>query len=407
MRELAFVLWVALIGADRIDLLGGEGPIVLTPFYVLTPLVLWGEALRRRRAGGTLFPTLPLRGSAYAAGVLVLLAVAALSVLVSRDVTTSVGRLVLLTAIACGTGLVFWSVWDDPRWGERLARGGRWGIAIAMGFSMLQVAEFLGWLPSEWMVGPIRVRLDPYTYAGILPRVSGVTFDPNRAGLVLLTHWAVLARTGRPRAGWRGLTIALLLGTLSRSALLAAGAYLLVQYRSDVVLTARRRAPGLGAVLLAGLLAISLLMAPTRRERLGRFLSPVAQRLSTAEGSAESHGSLMRQGLAEATRDVPRTMVGVGYGTSFLLLRDRFGGDRYGNFHSLYLTLWVESGMVALLLMLLLLLAPLRRATEWRALLLGAILFNVFYQSIAEATFWAILALAWSAPPLPSLTRPR
>jgi len=50
MTDLLLPLWVALIGADRIDLLGGHGPIVLTPFYVLTPLVIGREAVRRSKS---------------------------------------------------------------------------------------------------------------------------------------------------------------------------------------------------------------------------------------------------------------------------------------------------------------------------------------------------------------------
>lgn len=408
MRELALVLWVALLGADRIDLLGGEGPIVLTPFYVLTPLVVWGEALRRRRSGGTLVPALPAHGAAFAATVLALLAVAALSVLASRDVTTSVGRLVLLTAIACGTGLVLWSLWDDPRWTERLARGGRWGLILGGIWSLLEVTQFLGWVPSDWFVGPVRLRLDPYTYAGILPRLSGMTFDPNRAGLVTLLHWALMDRVRPRRTAWGGLAGLLLVGTLSRSVLLAVASYLVIRRLGEMRGMSRRSAaPRWGIPLALASLSLALLLAPTSRERLGRFLAPVAQRLSAAEGSAQAHTALMRQGVAEATRDVPRTMMGAGYGTSYLLLRDRFGGDRYGNFHSLYVTLWVESGIFALLLILILLMRPLARPSEWRALVFGAILFNVFYQSIAEPAFWGILALAWSAPLSPPLLRPR
>jgi hypothetical protein len=408
VRDLLLALWVALIGADRIDLLGGEGPFVLTPFYVLTPVVLWSEALRRRRSGGSVLPALPPRGAALAALVLALLAVASLSVLVSRDVTTSVGRLVLLTAIACGTGLVLWSIWDDPTWRDRLARGGRWGLAIGAAVSVLQVVQFLGWVPADWFLGTVRVRLDPYTYAGILPRISGVTFDPNRAGLVTLVHWVLIDR-GRPRrGGWGVLALLLLVGTLSRSALLAAGSYVVILRARGLSRVIRRpSAPRLGVSLTVAVTALAMLAAPTPRERLGRFLAPVTQRLSAAEGSAQSHTELMRQGLAEATRDVPRTLVGVGYGTSYLLLRDRFGGDRYGNFHSLYVTMWVESGIFALALVLVLLIRPLRLPSEWRALMLGAILFNVFYQAIAEPAFWAIIALAWSAPPLLQPVRSR
>ena len=400
MRDLALILWVALLGADRIDLLGGEGPIVLTPFYLLTPIVLGSEALRRRRAGQMLLPAIPPRGAAVAAVVLALLSVAALSVVVSGDVTTSVGRLVLLTAISCGTGLVLWSVWDDPQWSDRLARGGRWGLTLGAIWGLLEVMQFLGWVPSDWFLGPIRMRLDPYTYAGILPRISGVTFDPNRAGLVTLLQWAVVDRPRPKRAGWGVLTVVLLIGTLSRSALLAALAYLAIRHLGGLSRALRRpTTPSLGISLIVALASLTLLLGPTPRERMARFLAPVAQRLSAAEGSAQSHTALMRQGIAEATRDVPRTLVGVGYGTSFLLLRDRFGGDRYGNFHSLYVTMWVESGIFALALLVLLLARPLGLPGEWRALLLSAILFNVFYQSIAEPAFWAIVTLAWSAPP--------
>ncbi|MEN9790489.1 MAG: hypothetical protein RLZZ63_147 [Gemmatimonadota bacterium] len=398
MRDLALVLWVALLGADRIDLLGGAGPIVLTPFLLLTPIVVWSEALRRRQLGGGMLPLQPPRGAPFAATMLALLAVAGLSVLASRDISTSVGRLVLLTAISCGTGTVLWSLWDDPQWGDRVARGARWGLVLSASWSLLQVAQFLGWAPAEWGLGSVRVRLDPYTYAGILPRISGLTLDPNRAGLVTLLHWVLVDRARPHRSRWGLLAALLLAGTLSRSALLATAGYLVVRRFGRMSRTGRRHAISLGLSLPVGVAALVLVLAPTPRERLGRFLAPVAQRLSAAEGSTQTHTALMREGVAEATRDVPRTLMGVGYGTSYLLLRDRFGGDRYGNFHSLYVSIWVESGIVALALLLVLLLRPLLDPVEWRPVLFGAILFNVFYQSLTEPAFWAILILAWSAP---------
>ncbi|MBT3774984.1 MAG: hypothetical protein HOF87_10600, partial [Gemmatimonadales bacterium] len=46
-------LWIAVLAADRIDLVGGRASFVLTPFLVLTPVyltvfALWGAGLRRR-----------------------------------------------------------------------------------------------------------------------------------------------------------------------------------------------------------------------------------------------------------------------------------------------------------------------------------------------------------------------
>ena len=42
--------WMALLSADRVNLLGGRGAFVLTPFLVLTPLVISAEWLRHARA---------------------------------------------------------------------------------------------------------------------------------------------------------------------------------------------------------------------------------------------------------------------------------------------------------------------------------------------------------------------
>lgn len=408
MSALLLPLWVALLGADRIDFLGGSGPIVLTPFYALTPLVILREVLHRRSRGQTALPAWEGRRAQYAALLLTLLSVAALSILMSRDVPTSVGRLLLLVALSCGAGAVCWIGADDPDWGERLARGARWGLALHAALCLVETAAFVHWLPAQWQVGPARLRLDPFTYAGVLPRPSGLTFDPNRAGLVSLVHWALIDRvTVQRRRGWGLLTLALLAATLSRSALLAGLTYQAARGRTDASRerTPRWRMPKLLPVLTGGL-AVLLLLAPTWREQAARALAPIAERLDASEGSARAHSSLLSQGLREATRDVPRTIVGAGYGTSFLLLRDRFGGDRYGNYHSLYLTLWVESGIIALLVLLMLLLRPLRFASGWRGLLLAGLSFNLFYQAIGEAAFWMIIALAWTSP-VPEPSHPR
>jgi O-antigen ligase len=218
--------------------------------------------------------------------------------------------------------------------------------------------------------------------------------------------------------GWIVLGLVLLVLTLSRSGMLAAGVALLVRWgpawthgprrtheRDDHGLPVRAvsDAPGMltrsprltlalattTCVLVAGLLA-----APAARADIADRLAPAAERLSAAEGSARLHSELLRRGVDEATVDVPRTLLGVGYGTSYLLLRDVFG-TRYGNFHSLYLSAWVEMGIGALLILLVLLVVPLRWATHWRPMVAALLVFNLFYQAGTEPGFWAMLALAW------------
>ncbi|MGB0016973.1 MAG: hypothetical protein WBQ12_09710, partial [Candidatus Sulfotelmatobacter sp.] len=49
LRRLQYIFLIGsigLIGADRIDLFGGRGPFILTPFLVLAPLVVLLQLLR-------------------------------------------------------------------------------------------------------------------------------------------------------------------------------------------------------------------------------------------------------------------------------------------------------------------------------------------------------------------------
>ena len=72
-----------------------------------------------------------------------------------------------------------------------------------------------------------------------------------------------------------------------------------------------------------------------------------------------------------------------------------FPGNKYGNFHSLYVTVMVESGIFALMSSLVLLGVPLIRGAQLRPMIAGLSVFNVFYQTLSEPLFWFVLALAW------------
>lgn len=92
-------------------------------------------------------------------------------------------------------------------------------------------------------------------------------------------------------------------------------------------------------------------------------------------------------------------MIGLGYGNSHLVLQDVFPGNKYGNFHSLYVSMFAEAGVGALVLVLVLLLTPLLVGGPWRSLIAGAVMFNIFYQTPAEPAFWFALASAWLTMP--------
>ena len=104
------VLWIATLGADRIDLLGGAAPFALLPFHLFTTLVVLTEWRRRLRAG--VLPRLSRDQGAYVALVLGILACAAASVLRSGDILLSTNRVILFAGTAVGTSLAIWGMSD-------------------------------------------------------------------------------------------------------------------------------------------------------------------------------------------------------------------------------------------------------------------------------------------------------
>ena len=389
------VAWVALLGADRIDLLGGEADFVLTPFLALTPLYLALEtvlmAVQRKRVA------VPPAAAAYSLVLLLFVSVVLLSTLLGLDVLTSARRSILLLALSGGTLLVALFAIGRPTLGPALALGAELGLGLAVLFSVAQVIAFFSPEADVLRLGPVSIGLEPMAYAGIIPRLTGQVADANRAGLLFLFYLFALAQWGTPgarRRGWISVASVLILLTLSRSAIFAAMSVGLVAALSHGGGRISRGAlvtTTCSVSVIAGLLLIS----PNLRTDVGRALAPLGTRFSLQEGSVREHARLFDRGVREATGSVRRAALGVGYGDSFLLLQDVFPGNKYGNFHSLYVTLMVESGIFALMLSLVLLGIPLISGGQLRPMMAGLLVFNLFYQVLSEPLFWFVLALAW------------
>jgi hypothetical protein len=185
----------------------------------------------------------------------------------------------------------------------------------------------------------------------------------------------------------------LLVFTFSRSATLGVIAAALV-----TVVENKRISPRVLIIgpLLAMTAAIVLFAAPRTLDRLGNLINaPILSRFSTDEGSGRDHLELVERGIDEATQSVPRAFIGLGYGNSYLVLQDMFPGNRYGSFHSLFVSAFAESGVFALMIALILNFMPVIKGGPWRAIIAGSIAFNLFYSTITEPIFWFLLALAW------------
>lgn len=391
--------WFALLVADRIDLLGGTGPIVLTPFLLLTPLVVAGANWQHLRSG--LVPRASRPAMVFALLLLALLTLVLTSVLVSKDVTRSASRASQLIVISFGALAVWLSIRHRDDAMDVVARGARAGVLVFAVFNLAQLAALAGVLPGHWpSVQRSLVSLVPDMYAGLIPRLSGPVVDSNRGGLVLVFYGMLLATGMRVnRWPWLAAIAVLLLLTLSRSSLLAGAAgLLLLLFRHLRSRGGQVRMPPALVVAVSACVIVAtggLLVSPAARDAGARVVQPLGQRFTVTEGSSRDHLRLLQRGVSTATRSVPATLHGIGYGSSHLVLQDFFPGDRYGNFHSVYVGLFAEAGIFAVLILLALLVLPVARDAPMAPLVLAVAVFGVFYGALAEPTFWVALVAGW------------
>ena len=101
ISSLLLVLWIALLGVDRIDFFGGEGEFILTPFLILTPLLLVFEGFRvlESRVG----IQLQRHGEAYLLLLLFFLSIVLISTFLAQDPLMSAKRSALLLFLSIGT----------------------------------------------------------------------------------------------------------------------------------------------------------------------------------------------------------------------------------------------------------------------------------------------------------------
>ncbi len=397
-RAWVIVLWVALLGADRIDLLGGAGPFRLVPIHLTTALVIGSEWWRRLQAGR--LPAISRAQAGFAALLLGLLVLVAASVVRSVDIGISTNRAVLLAGTAVGLSLAVLGAADRPDLRALLARGARAGLVLAAVFSVVQLLQFVGLAPDWVRVGPAQIALQSFSY-GVFPRLSGAASEMNGAGATLILQSVLIALSDPPMRGRRGWIVfgaVQVLATLSRASALA-GVIVLALFPRVVQARVAARLAVAGALVLLAIASAALLDAG-RRDTTARALAPLAYRFDPAEESAQSHAMLMRRGVEEATRNVPRTLFGFGYGTSYRTLADVMPGTKYGNYHSLYVQLWAESGIFALLLLVAILAGSLRRAGPLTGMVCAMAVYNIFYEGLAQPALWFVVALVWLAPRL-------
>jgi O-antigen ligase len=388
-------VWSFLLVAsavDAIDLGGGALPVVLTPFLLLAavfcgvavflmPVTSTGTRIRMNGPGHFV--------SDYGF-LLWFVVVGTLSaVFVARDsLGAGIPRLFYLYWVAGFA--VFFALGTRDRLPAIVLRATTLYVVLDAAFIALQCCSVYFDIPVLANITVVSV--------GDLFRLSGLTGDPNRAAMNLilmvgLRYLAVRETGGRGIGGWPSMAaIALSLLTLSRSGLIGLATLL-------VALLAVSGVPFLGKLnRLAVTAAIGLALGAGGMVFLSH--SPVADTIKEAmvsdplrESSTSIHLELLQRGLEMTVADPKTFIIGKGWGTEYEYTKDYFHDTKFGNFHSMFFSVLVQSGFAGLVPFLLLLLRPAWIGSR-RVLLVPVILMGgIFYQMHGEPFWWIVVVL--------------
>lgn len=395
VSDRLLILWIALIGATRVDLLAGEGPFGLTPFLLLSPLVLGVEAWRIARAGWR--PRIPSGTAGFVLAISAFLSLLLVSTFLAWDLGASARRFSLLLVqvgfvIGIAVGLANRA---DPA--RILVRGSLLGLGLCTAFSAAQLAALFTPLLDAAALGGV-LDLEARRYFEVIPRLTGSSEDANLGAFLILFYLAVvwhLAAPSRLRSLALGTGLVLLAMTLSRSGLLGGLVLWALWTLEHRELRVGLRVTGVVAALLAAVTGLALLSPETLDPGVA-LLEILGHRLSPEEGSTVEHFAVVARGWEVGTESVKHTLVGLGYGNAFVALQDFFPGHEYGNFHSLFVTIFAESGAPAALVLIWVFVHALRTGGTFRPLVGGLLAFNLFQQAHADPWMWLILFLAWT-----------
>ncbi|MEJ2632453.1 MAG: hypothetical protein P8015_14795 [Acidihalobacter sp.] len=237
--------------------------------------------------------------------------------------------------------------------------------------------------------------VNPWVVGGF-PRYNGVMADPNRFAVtvsiflgVVLYQCLLIGRVGRSL--FYMFVSALLVGLAVSRTGLVAYFFVVFGFYVSLIFSLRWRfsIAASGFVLLFSfffLAAFSFWFLYYGGEAL---LYKVFFGSPARVASTNIHLSLLSEGIKVSGSSLKNLFLGVGWGTSYYYVSDFFGSNKYGNFHSQYISFLVQSGFLSLVGYCLLMVALVFSRVWYTAIAVGVAC--VFYEFQAEPTFWIIL----------------
>lgn len=283
----------------------------------------------------------------------------------------------------------------------------KYTILVYVILSIIQIIYFVKGEHYDTGLEPFSfIELLPRTIGPFFPRLTGGFIDPNVCGYYFTFLFYLTFIYNLPK-WYRYLFVLIILLTLSRSAIatlaisyfLLIGINMLKDFRS-ITLIKRTKLIGFGFLIC--LTSISFILISD--VIISYFQNALQARLSDP-GSTRIHMSLFDLAYNEITRDISSLLIGKGFSTSFIYTSEIFGNNKYGNFHSEYITILFELGAIGFIMYSLIFLIPTIyllfnfNKVEFSSILLvilaSIFLQNIFYQQYMFFYYWIILAFIW------------
>lgn len=395
------ILWLALIGCDRIDFFNGEGDFVLTPFLLLSFVLVFLFLLTHIASIYKIKEiTINNRINFYMILSIFFLLIILFSVIFSHDVLLSLKRYLLLFYQIVFISFIYLIIMTREDSELILWRGSVLGIIIFSGFTLV---EYINWV-AEINGRPDLIKVPffdftPWTEGGIFLRNTGCSQDPNRGGYLLNIYWFIIAKLNNRMKSLGLFTIFLLILTFSKTAILmfvTMNIILFIQDRKKRYLLRNSLIYGVAVILLLFTI-YKITDVYTSHESLDLDLL-IQSRFEISEGSSGgTHLALIKRAYETALESEKNFLVGNGFGASYNILLEffPFALDKLKNFHSTYLTFLAESGAISLLILLIYTFYPVSYNKKFVPVVIGTAVFNIFYQIHLEPMFWFANLMAW------------
>lgn len=396
-----FLLLVGLfIGVHRIDLLEFQGSFMLTPILFLSGTFSLYYIIRSIVLG------VKIPDNLFSLVFLLFLFLLWSFINLDFEDLTQIKRFCLFLYLTFNAVILNISIFNQPEPRKTVNSFVNLSLISYGLFSVLQTYYFFnnqlyisGQQDFRW------VELYPFSMGVYYARITGGFLDPNIAGYFLIFIYLIKSSIKIDNSGktFNFLISVFIFITFSRTAITT---YLIVLgceyvYFNYVSIAKYLKKTNLLVTCLTLVLFITAVFYFISTGKYEVFLE---KRLTTNDKSAQIHFALLEHGFETATDNLEQFICGHGFGSSYIYTSVFFGGSKYGNFHSEFLTSVVETGIVGLLLYLIIIFGSTLFIKNIRLskhsfylMLIPVVIFleGILYQQFLFQHYWFFLFIPW------------